>query len=127
MATSPRLLCVGLDSMDPDLIREGAREGWLPTFAALFESAAFAPTINPPGLYIGALWPSFATALSPVRHGRYCYAQLDAGTYRPRPIRARDVKGTPFWAALDRAGRRVAVFDVPKVPAIEGFGGAQLV
>jgi predicted AlkP superfamily phosphohydrolase/phosphomutase len=117
------VLYLGLDACDPDVVRDGARTGALPTFRALLERGAVARVVNPPALYVGAVWPSFWTSRSPARHGRYCYRQIVPGTYRERSVSADDVRDPPFWSALGAAGRSTAVFDVPKTspdPTIRG-------
>jgi predicted AlkP superfamily phosphohydrolase/phosphomutase len=117
-----------LDAADPDRIRTWAAEGYLPTFARLEASAWRARVENPFGLYVGALWPSFYTGLSPARHGRYSFTQLVPGTYRTRAMKRDDVRGTTFWTSLSRAGRRVAVIDVPKAPTLrEAINGMMVV
>jgi predicted AlkP superfamily phosphohydrolase/phosphomutase len=112
----PGLLVIALDAVDPDIIQSGADDGTLPTWRALLDDGASFRTRNPPGLYVGAIWPSLFTAVSPTRHKRYCYEQLRAGTYEVRPFRNTDYAAEAFWTALGRAGRTVAVVDVPKSP-----------
>jgi predicted AlkP superfamily phosphohydrolase/phosphomutase len=119
-------LFLGLDSMDRDLILQWANAGILPTFRSLFERAAFGSTQNPPGLFVGAVWPSFFTGTSPARHGRYCFEQLVTGTYGLRRFRSSDLKRAPFWSCLGNAGRRVAIVDVPKSPLTAHLNGIQL-
>lgn len=126
-ARPPRVLLLGVDALDGDLVREWAMAGKLPAFRSLFDAGRCGPTRNPPGLYVGAVWPSFFTAVSPARHGRYCYEQLIAGTYRVRRFRSSDLRRRPFWAELSDAGRRVAVVDVPKSPLTPGLNGIQVV
>ncbi len=113
--------------MDPDLISEWSSAGLLPTFASLFACGTFGSTHNPPGLFVGAVWPSFFTGMSPSRHGRYCYQQIVTGTYSVERFHPSDLKQPPFWNALSEAGRRVAIVDVPKSPLSTGLNGLQLV
>jgi predicted AlkP superfamily phosphohydrolase/phosphomutase len=115
-----RVLLIALDAADADLIKDWAASGYLPTFKRLGETALRGTVENPFGLYVGALWPSFATGVSPTRHGRYCFTQLVPGTYRTRATNCEEVQGTAFWASLARAGRRVAIIDVPKASATSG-------
>jgi predicted AlkP superfamily phosphohydrolase/phosphomutase len=122
----PRVLFLGLDAMDPDLTRQWAEAGILPTFRSLFERATFGPTENPPGLFVGAVWPSFFTGTSPAHHGRYCFEQFVSGTYEVRRFYSSDLKRPPFWSSLGQAGRRVAIVDVPKSPLITKLNGIQL-
>ena len=86
----------------------------LPTFRSLLNRGLSGVTANPPGLFVGAVWPSFYTGVSPAKHGRYCYEQLRPGAYDfYRTNTPSFVKREPFWNALTRAGRKVAILDVP--------------
>ncbi|MGH9366112.1 MAG: alkaline phosphatase family protein [Thermoanaerobaculia bacterium] len=126
--TSPtRVLFIAVDAGDKDLIEKWAGEGLLPTFRSLRARAAWGPTANPTGLFVGAIWPSFWTGLSPARHGRYCFSQLRTGTYDHYQVTPFDTRGEPFWDALSQAGRRVAVLDVPKTRLSRNLNGIQIV
>lgn len=122
-----RVLFVCIDAADKDLILEWSAAGKLPAFRRLLDEAAWGTTINPPGLYVGAIWPSFSTGVSPARHGRYCYEQLRSGSYRVSRVRPFDVRAEQFWCALSRAGKRIAVIDVPKTFPVRGLNGMQIV
>ena len=125
--TGPRILFIGVDAADKDLIFQWSAAGVLPTFRRLLEAASWGLTVNPLGLFVGAVWPSFFTAGSPARHGRYCYRQLQPGTYDVQRFLAHRVEAEPFWEALSRAGRRVAVVDVPKARPAAQLNGLQVV
>jgi predicted AlkP superfamily phosphohydrolase/phosphomutase len=125
-APRPRVLFIGFDAMDPSLVLEWAKAGVLPTFQSLMERGAFGPTRNPTGLFVGAIWPSFFTGVSPARHGRYCYAQLVTGTYSVQRFRPPQLKREAFWNFLSNAGQRVAIVDVPKSPLSPNLNGVQL-
>jgi predicted AlkP superfamily phosphohydrolase/phosphomutase len=122
----PKILFLGLDAMDRDLIFQWADAGVLPTFRSLMERGTFGPTQNPPALFVGAIWPSFFSGVSPARHGRYCYEQIVTGTYTIQRFRPWHLKRQPFWSSLSRAGRRVALVDVPKSPLTTDLNGIQL-
>ncbi len=125
--TPAKILFIGIDAADKDLILRWAAEGALPTFRSLLEKGAWGIVSNPVGLYVGAVWPSFFTGVSPARHTRYCYSQIRTGTYDFYPFSPFDVKWEPFWNALSRAGRRTAIIDVPKTFPSEQLNGMQLV
>jgi predicted AlkP superfamily phosphohydrolase/phosphomutase len=124
---SARLLLLAADALDGDLVRRWASDGTLPAFRRLLDTAAWGVTDNPPGLYVGAVWPSFWTCVSPARHARYCYEQLRPGTYDFVRVHPTDTQAPPFWDALSRAGRRIAVIDVPKTHPSELSGGMHVV
>jgi len=120
-------LFVALDAASKDLVVQWSDAGLLPTFRSLFETSSWGTTVNAPGLYTGSVWPSLWTGVSPGRHGCYYGEQLQPGTYDVQDFFGRDVKREPFWNALGRKGRRVALLDVPKAPLCEGLNGLQVV
>jgi predicted AlkP superfamily phosphohydrolase/phosphomutase len=124
---SARALFVGVDAGDAGLIAGWARAGVLPHLRDLLGRGTSVTTENPVGLFVGAVWPSFYTATSPARHARYCYNQIEPGSYALPRFRPTDVKREPFWNALGRAGRRVAIVDVPKTFPSQDLNGVQLV
>lgn len=124
---STKALFIGLDACDSALMRRLAADGRAPVMASLFGRGAHGATHPPVGVFEGALWPTLFTARSAERHGYYCHEELDVGTYNHRATSPRDVVGTPFWAALGRAGKRVAVIDVPHSVASEPVNGIQIV
>ncbi|HEX9669930.1 MAG TPA: alkaline phosphatase family protein [Thermoanaerobaculia bacterium] len=125
---APKVLFLGLDAADPALVRAWAHQGRLPHLAALLRDGFACPTEGPPGFFVGAHWPSFYTALNPARHGAHCWEQIEPGEYEPRRFLAGErVAGEPFWETLSRAGRRVAVVDVPLSGPAASLNGLQLV
>jgi predicted AlkP superfamily phosphohydrolase/phosphomutase len=122
-----RVLFLGADALDRDLVLRWAGDGTLPVFRRLLANAAWGSTENPPGLYVGAVWPSFWTCVSPAHHTRYCHEQLRPGTYRFDKIFPHDLEGRPFWDAISSAGRRVAIIDVPKTHVSKNLNGWHVV
>src|SRR5687767_5506028 len=80
-AMSAPLVYVGLDAVDRDLVEPWARAGRMPTLARLLACGARATTEGPPGVYVGAIWPSLVTGTNPARHGYHCWLQVRPGTY----------------------------------------------
>jgi predicted AlkP superfamily phosphohydrolase/phosphomutase len=113
MPSAPNVLMIALDACDYRLMLHLAAEGRAPAIDALLGRAAQAGTSAPFGVYEGAIWPSLFTARSAEKHGFYCHEELDVGTYDHRATSPQELAGTPFWDVLGRAGKRVAVIDVP--------------
>lgn len=123
---SPKLLVLAMDAMESELVLRWAGEKQLPAFRALLSEGMWANIESPPGLS-GAIWVSWYTGVNAARHGRYYYSQLIPGTYRTALFHPAQVAHEPFWNFLSRAGRRVAVIDVPKTCPLDNLNGIQLV
>jgi predicted AlkP superfamily phosphohydrolase/phosphomutase len=122
-----RILFIGFDALDKDLLLQWAGSGILPTFRSLLHEATHGLIANPAGLYGGTLWPSFITGVSPARHRRFFQRQAPRGEYAEVDFRPSDMQGQPFWKTLSSAGRKVAILDVPLSPLTPHLNGIQLV
>ena len=122
------VLVIGIDAANPDLLREWARQGSLPHIRTLLDRGLIAESMSLPGFYVGSTWPSLYTGTSPAKHGLHYLKQLIPGTYRFRRMSdGAFVQRAPVWGMLSRAGRRVAVLDVPLSRPDPGLNGLQVV
>lgn len=123
-----RLIAIGIDAGNPELIRAWAEDGTLPVLGDLIRRGGSGTVRSLDGFFVGSTWPSFYTACSPARHGFHYLVQVRPGTYELyHPWVEGMVSGEPFWRALSRAGKRVAVLDVPLVPLDGTVNGIHLV
>ncbi len=104
---------LAFDACDVDVARTLAAAGKLPTFHKLFDEWASARIRNPYGIFVGALWPTFFTALSPERVRFHCWETISPSTYERRLTNPCEIVGQPFWRQLGAAGHRIAILDVP--------------
>lgn len=129
MSAAPtRLLVIGIDAASPDLLDEWIADGTLPNLAALRARGLSARTRGIDGFFVGSTWPSMYTGANPAQHGFHYQMQLVPGSYRleDRALGA-FVEREPFWRVLSRAGRRVAVLDVPLSKLEPDLAGVQVV
>lgn len=122
-----RLLLIGLDAFEKELLLRWAGEGELPVLAGLLRRSVQAVVEGPSGLYAGAVWPSFSTGVNPARHRRWFRRQAPPGAYLDEAFSPVQTSGPQFWEALSDAGQRVAVVDVPHARPSQGLNGIQLV
>jgi predicted AlkP superfamily phosphohydrolase/phosphomutase len=127
MIERPKVLVIGLDGAEKDLILSWAESGRLPTFRRLVEAGAWGPMRGPLGMHAASAWHSLFTAVSPARNGRHADRQIRSGTYEMYRFAPTDVKREAFWNVLSRAQRRVAVVDVPYVALSKNFDGIHVV
>lgn len=110
---SPRVLVLGLDGADWNVLGPLVEAGRLPHLAAWRREgrASALPSVTPPMSF--PAWSSFATGLAPGEHGLFDFTQKLDGAYRIRFVNAADRAGEPFWMRATRAGRRVLCLGVP--------------
>ena len=126
-----RVIVLGFDGVDPDLIQEWKEH--LPNIQKLSQTGTLLSlgTTNPPQSPVA--WASFATGLNPGKHGIFDFLRRDPSTYfpdiglveveKPRflfrllPIRRARYKsnrrGISFWEHLDQAGFRTTNLRIP--------------
>ncbi len=83
-ARTKRVIIVGLDGLDPNLVRKYVSAGMLPNFSLLAEKGGFRelkttiPSISP------VAWSSFQTGVNPGAHNIFDFLTRDKRTYLPR-------------------------------------------
>ena len=126
MSASCRILFIGMDGAEADLLTKWEEAGVMPNLQRLRERGAWAIRPNPLGLGNDATWAVISTGLNPGKLGRYFVRQVWPGTYAAVKFRAADVKVEPFWIHASRAGKRVAIIDMPYASVAEDLNGFQL-
>ena len=107
-----RVLVLGLDGADPELVDRLLAEGALPTLAGIAERGAFGrlrstiPAVTP------TAWSSFLTGLNPGAHGIFNFSS-NPNRSLSRVESAASRSGAPVWRALGEAGVRSAFVTVP--------------
>lgn len=134
----PGVFVLGVDGMDPVILRRLIAEGRMPNFAKLAAEGGFQDlgTSNPPQSPVA--WSNFVTGLDPGGHGIYDFVHRDPKTYLPTssatpppgeaptsidmfgyylPIGGDAVlnnrTGIPWWDSLHAAGVDVEVYRIP--------------
>ena len=126
MSSTPVIL-LGLDAGDIVLIEQWAAQGMLPTFASLLSKAAHGRLETSASVLQASVWPSFATACNPGKHGSYFLMQMRNGSNAIRRIRGNDLQRPPFWAGLKGPQETAVVIDVPKMSPFSDMNGVQVV
>lgn len=128
-----KLVIIGFDGMDPDLVREWMDEGRLPTFERLADQGGLYPLQTTHSPESPTAWASFATGVNAGKHNIYDFLVRDTTTYfpdlgmvrrepptflfdyiptsRPKVISTRG--GTSFWVTAGDAGVRSSILTVP--------------
>lgn len=110
----PRVLAIGVDAAEPTLVQRLIDRGELPCLQALRERGAWGRVLSPAYIGSGAVWPTFMTGQSPLRHGIYYDWPWNPDTMSVSHLSTDHL--TPFWQALSLEGYVVGVLDVPFAP-----------
>ncbi len=131
-----KVIVIGMDGLDPELLSEYMKAGELPAFRQLAESGSFKKlgTSNPPQSPVA--WASFITGSNPGKHNVFDFLTRDPKTYMPKltiteiespagfelfgrnismgsPVVVGYRKGTPFWETAHKNGVPVTALLIP--------------
>lgn len=78
-----KVIVLGIDGLDPQLLKKFMDEGKLPNFAALAKQGSFVPlgTSNPPQSPVA--WSNLITGMNPGGHGIFDFIHRDPATMTP--------------------------------------------
>jgi predicted AlkP superfamily phosphohydrolase/phosphomutase len=128
MGRLTKILFLGFCAGERELLLRWAEDGELPTIQSLLAKGLSGKSMGLPGFFVGSTWESFSTGVTPAKHGIHCWEQLRPGTYEMfRCYTGENYKREPFWHDLSRAGRRVAILDIPLSAPSNNLNGVQLV
>lgn len=102
-----KIILLGMDSCDPDLVEEYIRRGKLPNFARMRREGAYGELRSLTPLLSPVVWTTISTGMPPERHGI-----LDFVTETPdglRPVSARMRQADTVWELVAQAGEPVGV------------------
>src|ERR671913_1257212 len=128
-----KLVILGFDGMDPDLVLRWVAEGKLPNIKRLMNDGGLYPLTTTHSAESPTAWASFATGVNPGKHNIYDFLVRDTATYLPDlgmvkrqpprflfnyiPIAKPQLEsirgGTSFWVTAGRAGVRSSILTVP--------------
>ena len=128
-----KVVILGFDGADPDVIRSMWAKGELPNLKSLAEKGSMVDlaTTKPPESPVA--WASFSIGANPGKHGIYDFLRRDTKTYFPNIATAEPVKpkflwgflpikrpkvinlrrGTTFWQIAADNGKRAVCYQIP--------------
>lgn len=145
-----KVIILGVDGMDPNILQGFVDEGVLPNFAKLIAEGDFKKlgTTNPP--LSPTAWATFITGMDPGGHGIYDFVHRDAKTLVPElsiaktsppgrvievgsfvfPLEGGEIqlqrKGRAFWGLLEENGIPTVISQMPANFPPEEAGGKSM-
>lgn len=122
----PRLLVIGIDAMEWDLVQRWANEGKLPTFQRLLREGLHGELTTTAAQLPDTVWASIYTGTNPAKLEKYFYIQYEPNSGNLQHISDDAIHGVPFWDYLSESGKRVCIVDAPKFPLSRRVNGLQI-
>lgn len=104
-----RVIVLGLDGVDPDVVDLLIGEGRLPHFAALRRDGAHGRLRSSRPLLSPILWTTIATGKTPDAHRIGHFVAVNQATGEPLPVTSQMRQVKALWNIASDAGRQVAV------------------
>ena len=121
-----RVLLIGLDSADAELIETWMAAGFLPAFERLRREGLWARLGTTAEIMHVSAWPSLYTGTTPGQHGLYHAYQIRGGEQEIHRTDPTQCGKAPFWKFLDDAGRKCIVFDAFMNYRLPDFKGIEI-
>jgi predicted AlkP superfamily phosphohydrolase/phosphomutase len=121
-----RVLVIGLDVGDANLIFEWSQRGLLPVFETLISGGARGVLRTTADILHVSAWPSLYTGTLPGKHGVYYTFQPAPGQQGVQRFGPDQYGQPPVWQILSAAGKRCTIFDAPYTHPVRDFHGVQI-
>ncbi len=121
------LLIIGLDGADWRILDPWLQAGALPTLAALKARGRWgglASTMRPES---SIAWTTFATGVNAGRHGVFGFVAQRPDSYQLSINTAASIRTPSFWQLAARAGKRIALLNVPMTYPPRAFANGAVV
>ncbi len=145
-----KLVILGLDGLDPQLVKRYSADGKLPNLEKLGQQGCFYPLKTTTPSISPVAWSSFSTGVNPAKHNIYDFLTRNKSNYLPDlssthigkvkrtlkigkyiiPLSKPELrllrKGKPFWTLLGERGIISSILRVPITFPPEKFNGRML-
>ncbi len=121
-----RVLVVGFDGADFDLLQPWIQAGHLPGLARIMEEGAWGKLESVHNQRSAAAWTSFMTGKNPGKHGIFEFYDYLPDSYNIRFIKGQMRQGETLWRLAGKAGKKVGIINVPMTYPAEEVNGFQI-
>jgi len=108
-----RILIIGLDAADLDLIEPWVAAGHLPHIGRIFQSGVYAPMRTTLPVMSPPAWTSMISGVNPGKHGVYDFVRLLPGSYRLTSVRRDQTNFRTIFDYASDHNRSVIAMNIP--------------
>ena len=124
---SSKIMLIGLDLADADLIDSWCHESYLPNISLLRQQGIWGRLRTSAEFMHVSAWPTLHTGTLPGKHGMYHAYQINPGEQNVHRTKAEECAQPPFWKFMDDAGKKCIVVDAFLNCPLEGYNGIQII
>lgn len=110
-----KILIIGVDGVDPDLLEKFIAEGILPNFSRIISDGAYGKIKSSIPIITTVTWTSFITGKNPGKHGIFGFVNFKKGTYELEILNSTNRKSEGIWDILSRNGKTTGIFNLPSL------------
>ena len=125
--SKPRMLVIGLDAADRELIERWCDTGLLPNIARMRVNGTWGALHTTADTVHVSAWPGIFSGTTPDKHGLYHAYVMRPGEQAPVRPRPEECPVPFLWKLLDESGVRSIVMDAFLTCPLRDFGGIQIV
>ncbi len=120
---SPRLIVIGLDGADWNIISPLVEQGALPNLQRLIRDGCRGELQSTFPPHTPCAWSTIFTGVNPGKHGLFTFHTIVPGTYTWQLTRSSDRKVRALWEIANDHGLRVGAVNVPMTWPAEQIDG----
>ena len=121
-----KIMMIGLDASEPELIERWMADGSLPNLRRLRDNGAYGRLDSSAEWLSASQWISFYTSTHPSQHGYYFPFGWRPSVMKQERPNPDWLPYTPFWWKFDKNGPRVIVLDMPHSYQPESLNGFEI-
>ena len=126
-ARRPRMMVIGLDAADRELIEAWCEQGLLPNISRIRSAGIWGSLETTADTVHVSAWPSIFSGTTPDKHGLYHAYVMQPGQQAPARPKPENCPVPFFWQLLDQQGIRSIVMDAFLTCPLRDFSGIQIV
>jgi predicted AlkP superfamily phosphohydrolase/phosphomutase len=119
-----KVILIGIDGADPNLLKKWIGQGHLPTFKNLQEKGSWGKMKSTIPPFSAPAWNSIVTGCSPGKHSIYGFERT--GTLEPELINSRYRKVPAIWNLISNIGKKCIIVNVPGTYPPEKINGVMI-
>ena len=102
-----KVIVVGIDAADFELVQHFVSKGILKNFKKIMNDGVFGSLKSTIPAFTAPAWTSFFTGVYPEKHGIYDFVKRKEDSYSLQVVSSKDRKIKPIWSIFSENGKKI--------------------